>query len=177
MIAVLSAEILRLAGDDRSDGDDGNNISFAIADFAATNKFVRSAEQSRCRRSLETLRGADSAARGVAGKEEGVNTAYAALVRRALILALSGAVLSCGAAEPMGQFGNYKRTHQYIRLDGDQTLKVFRLKYWVFDYDSPAIQLEYESPTHVADSASLYALAGESGSRSSPMSMRRECAG
>jgi hypothetical protein len=85
---------------------------------------------------------------------------HAALFRRALILAFSCAALSCGAAEPMGQFGNYPRTHQYIHLAGGDSLKVFRVKYWVFDYDSPAIQIEYSSPTHVADSASSYALAG-----------------
>jgi hypothetical protein len=60
----------------------------------------------------------------------------------------------------MGQFGNYRRTHQYIHLSGGDSLKVFRVKYWVFDYDPPALQLEYSSPTHVADSASSFALAG-----------------
>lgn len=87
-------------------------------------------------------------------------TGRASSWRRGLALVLFVATLSCGAAEPMSQFGNYPRTHQYIHLPGCDSLKVFRIKYWVFDYDSPAVQLEYSSPTHVADSASSYALAG-----------------
>ena len=89
-----------------------------------------------------------------------MTSVFASLYRGASIFALSISALSCGAAEPMGQFGNYPRTHQYIHLPGCDSLKVFRIKYWVFDYDSPAVQLEYSSPTHVADSASSYALAG-----------------
>lgn len=105
-------------------------------------------------------RGSVAADQGVAIEHEEMRTPHVALIRRGLILALSGAALSCGVAEPMGQFGNYRRTHQYIHLAGGDSLKVFRVKYWVFDYDPPAMQLEYSSPTHVADSASSFALAG-----------------
>ena len=84
----------------------------------------------------------------------------AALARRGIAFVLVGAALSCGPAEPSSLYGNYPRTRQYIHLPGCDSLKVFRVKYWVFDYDSPAIQLEYSSPTHVADSATSYALAG-----------------
>jgi len=76
-------------------------------------------------------------------------------------MSLLSTTLSCGAAEPIGRFGQYHRTHQYIHLPGCDSLKVFRVKYWVFkDGNPPALQLEYSSPTHVADSASSSSLAG-----------------
>ena len=61
--------------------------------------------------------------------------------------------------EPVGQFGPYHWQNKQLRLPGGDTLTVFRVKYWVFnDGAPPGLQLEYEAPYPVSDTAALHQL-------------------
>jgi hypothetical protein len=69
------------------------------------------------------------------------------------------ALLGCGTPDAVGDYGQYHIANQWIRLGSGDSLRVFRLKYWVFtDGSKPAVQLEYSSPSGVADSAAAFPL-------------------
>jgi hypothetical protein len=78
--------------------------------------------------------------------------------RRSLALVIL-ALLGCGTPDAMGQYGQYHITNRWIHLRAGDSLKVFRVKYWVFtDGSKPAVQLEYASPTGTADSVTAFSL-------------------
>jgi hypothetical protein len=56
----------------------------------------------------------------------------------------------------MGQFGAYHAQNSVLRLSTGQQLTVYRVKTWTFsDGGVPALQLEYESPVSVSDTAAV----------------------
>lgn len=76
---------------------------------------------------------------------------------------LGGCVpLSCGEAPIVSQFGAYPREPAYLQTVMGGRFPVYRVKYWRFeDGGLPALQLEYEPPVNVADTASLRTYARE----------------
>ena len=63
-------------------------------------------------------------------------------------------LLGCNPALPQGQFGPYSRTVMHLVLSPAETLAVYRVKYWTFnDGSAPALQIEYEAPFPVSDTA------------------------
>jgi hypothetical protein len=81
---------------------------------------------------------------------------------RAALVAFALVSTACGTSEPMSQFGAYHHQNKQLRLSDGQTLTVYRVKYWTFnDGSSPALQLEYEAPFDVADTARVRAMAHE----------------
>ena len=83
------------------------------------------------------------------------------MARRLWQLLLSSLALAgCTAPTPVGQFGPYYRSNKFLRLDNGDSITVYRVKLWQFDNgEPPALQLEYESPTPVADTAAVLAFA------------------
>ena len=77
-----------------------------------------------------------------------------------LVPFLIAAMIACERPQPSGQFGAYpKRTKALAFREGD-TLAVYRVKRWTFEDGSPpALQLEYEAPTSIADTTAVRALA------------------
>ena len=70
--------------------------------------------------------------------------------------AIVGLLAACSPALPQGQFGPYSRQSKHLILPRAETLKVYRVKYWAFTSgEPPAIQLEYEPPFSVSDSAAI----------------------
>lgn len=64
--------------------------------------------------------------------------------------------LSCGDAPVMGQFGAYPTKPGYLVTTKGGHLPVYRLKYWTFkDNSPPSLQLEYEPPVSVDDTAAI----------------------
>ena len=58
--------------------------------------------------------------------------------------------------EPTGQFGAYHWHNKQLRLPDGDTLTVYRVKLWRFSSGEPsALQIEYEPPTSVADTAAM----------------------
>lgn len=71
-----------------------------------------------------------------------------------LLVAVFLAAAGCDRAVPASQFGAYREPTQSLRLAGGDVLPVYRVKHWTFaDGAPPALQLEYEAPFDVADSA------------------------
>ena len=69
----------------------------------------------------------------------------------------TGLLVGCSPALPAGQFGPYHRQSDHLILPTGDTLTVYRVKYWTFDSgEAPAIQLEYEPPFSVADTAAVH---------------------
>ena len=65
-------------------------------------------------------------------------------------------VCACSPGLPQGQFGPYYRQSEHLVLAATDTLTVYRVKYWTFkDGSSPALQLEYEAPFAVSDTAAV----------------------
>lgn len=64
--------------------------------------------------------------------------------------------MTCGEAPIVSQFGAYPRQPGYLQTAAGERFPVYRLKYWRFDDGGPpALQLEYEPPVSVADTAAL----------------------
>jgi len=61
------------------------------------------------------------------------------------------------AQEPASQFGPYHWHNEQLRLPSGDTLTVYRVKLWQFGDGSQALQLEYEPPFSVSDSARVRA--------------------
>jgi hypothetical protein len=80
----------------------------------------------------------------------------------ALLLALlsSGCFpLMCGRTVPRGQFGLYQPPFLRAQLPDGDTLTVYRVKLWTFaDNSPPSLQVEYEAPFPIADSAAVLRL-------------------
>ncbi len=76
------------------------------------------------------------------------------------LVALALAVAACGGeGQLVGQFGPYYRQTKQLRLPSGETLIVYRVKHWTFaNGQPPALQLEYEAPFPVSDTARLRAL-------------------
>jgi hypothetical protein len=71
-----------------------------------------------------------------------------------LLVAVVLAAAGCERAVPVSQFGACREPTQSLRLAGGDELPVYRVKHWTFANGSPpALQLEYEAPFDVADSA------------------------
>ncbi len=65
-------------------------------------------------------------------------------------------LMGCSPALPQGQFGPYYRQSKHLVLATAETLVVYRVKYWTFqDGSLPALQLEYEAPFLVSDTAAV----------------------
>ena len=65
-------------------------------------------------------------------------------------------LLACNPTLPQGQFGPYSRTVMHLVLGPAETLTVYRVKYWTSnDGSAPALQLEYEAPFPVSDTAAV----------------------
>jgi len=80
--------------------------------------------------------------------------------RRVWPFLVSFLAAGCMAPTPVGQFGPYHRSNKFLRLDSGDSITVYRVKLWQFENgEPPALQLEYESPTTVADTASVLAFA------------------
>jgi len=63
---------------------------------------------------------------------------------------------ACSTSLPHGPYGPYSRRTKHISLPSGETLVVYRLKYWTFrSPEPPAIQLEYEAPFAVSDTAAV----------------------
>jgi hypothetical protein len=74
----------------------------------------------------------------------------------ALFLSL-GVVAGCSRRLPQGQFGTYARRPEQLVLSATDTLAVYRIKLWIFNTgEPPALQLEYEPPFSVADTAAVH---------------------
>ena len=68
--------------------------------------------------------------------------------------------IACGSPDAVGRFGEYRAHHQFLFLDRNDSLRVFRVKLWRFaDGSPPGLQLEYDSREWPVDSASSLALA------------------
>src|SRR5690349_20814671 len=65
----------------------------------------------------------------------------------------------CGEGPTMGQFGAYPSQPAVLRTPAGQEIPVYRIKYWRFDKGAPALQLEYESPVPLSDTAAVRAVA------------------
>jgi len=75
---------------------------------------------------------------------------------RTLFFALFISATACTQVVP-GDYGPYYPQTKFIRLSNGDTLVVYRVKYWQFrDGSPPALQLEYESPVSVDDSAAVF---------------------
>jgi hypothetical protein len=82
---------------------------------------------------------------------------------RALLVASFAAVaiagcfpVSCTSGEPVGQFGAYHAQNKTLRLKTGDSLTVYRVKTWSFtNGDAPSLQLEYEPPVAVSDTAAM----------------------
>jgi hypothetical protein len=73
--------------------------------------------------------------------------------RAALLATL---VCACGPALPQGQFGPYYRHSKHLALASGDTLTVYRVKAWTFSSgEEPALQIEYEAPFPVSDTAAI----------------------
>lgn len=71
---------------------------------------------------------------------------------------LLGAALILGCEPPAhhSQFGDYRPPFKHLRFDNGDSVTVYRVKYWTFsDGESPALQLEYEPPVALSDTAAL----------------------
>src|SRR5438045_3716890 len=81
----------------------------------------------------------------------------------ALAVFLGGCVpLSCGEAPIVSQFGAYPRQPAQLQTANGEHFPVYRVKYWRFENgEPPALQLEYEPPVSVADTAALRVYARE----------------
>ena len=73
------------------------------------------------------------------------------------LLLVSGCFpLMCGRTVPAGQFGFYREPFLRARLPEGDTLTVYRVKLWTFqDGSPPSLQVEYEAPFAVADTAAV----------------------
>jgi hypothetical protein len=79
---------------------------------------------------------------------------------RSLLLAALMLGAACEPAPPRSQFGVYPRYTLQLRLTSGETFTVYRVKHWTFrDGAPPALQLEYEPPFSVQDTAGLRRLA------------------
>ena len=68
--------------------------------------------------------------------------------------------LTCGRAPAASRFGSYPDRPGYIQVATGERFPVYRIKYWRFaDSTSSALQLEYEPPVSVADTAAVRAYA------------------
>lgn len=77
--------------------------------------------------------------------------------RSVSVFALAALLGACNTSLPRGQFGPYPRQPDQLRLPGGQVLPVYRMKLWTFsDGEPPAIQLEYEPPFSVSDTAAVH---------------------
>lgn len=69
-----------------------------------------------------------------------------------MVLLLTG----CNRSFPVGQFGPYSQRNAHFALNSNETLAVYRVKYWTFsDRSEPALQLEFEPPFLVSDTAAV----------------------
>jgi len=69
-------------------------------------------------------------------------------------------LVGCGPCSPMGQFGLYRAPFKSLSLPDGRHLVVYRVKSWTFtDGSPPALQIEYEAPFPLGDSAQARALA------------------
>ena len=72
-----------------------------------------------------------------------------------LILSLT-LLAGCNRSLPHGQFGPYDLKNAHLLLSPTESLVVYRVKYWTFrDGSAPALQLEYEPPFAVTDTAAV----------------------
>ena len=75
---------------------------------------------------------------------------------RGAIAFLLAAAAACRQSPPMGQYGPYPKQPMHVVLNSGDTLSMYRLKVWQFrDGSPPAVQLEYEPPFSVADTAAV----------------------
>lgn len=81
-------------------------------------------------------------------------------MQRLLVALVLIASAGCREGSPRSQFGEYSRHNKELRLASGDTFTVYRVKYWIFnDGSAPALQLEYEAPFPVSDTARLRVLA------------------
>src|SRR5437879_4471169 len=73
-----------------------------------------------------------------------------------LLIALATGVSACGRQLPQSQFGVYYRQTKHLILPSGDSVKVYRVKYWIFESGPPALQLEYEPPFAVSDTAAVH---------------------
>lgn len=88
-----------------------------------------------------------------------MNISSSRLAQRALRLVLCSLLFTTtlGAQDAPGDFGPYHDRNMQLRLATGDTLVVYRVKYWSFDDGSaPALQIEYESPVSVDDTAAAF---------------------
>jgi hypothetical protein len=82
------------------------------------------------------------------------------LRRCRLVIALISTAVACSEAPATGQFGPYPPNPKRMTLADGDTLDVYRVKCWSFTDGSPtALQLEFEAPMPISDTAALRALA------------------
>jgi len=74
------------------------------------------------------------------------------------LLLFSAAVAAGQGPPPRGQFGEYREHNPLLRTAAGDTFTVFRVKYWTFDQDPHALQLEYASPGPVSDTLAVRAM-------------------
>ena len=77
-------------------------------------------------------------------------------IRGALQLLGAALMLGCEPPAPPSQFGDYRPPYKHLRFSSGDSVTVYRVKYWTFSNgDSPALQLEYEPPVPMSDTAVL----------------------
>jgi hypothetical protein len=83
-------------------------------------------------------------------------------IRPVLQLLVAALILGCEPPAPQSQFGEYRPPFKHLRFGSGDSVTVYRVKYWTFSSgESPALQLEYEPPVPVSDTAALRSFARE----------------
>lgn len=81
---------------------------------------------------------------------------YFVSIRAALHLLGAALILGCEPPAPRSQFGDYRPPFKHLRFASGDSVPVYRVKYWTFsDGEAPALQLEYEPPVALSDTAAL----------------------
>jgi hypothetical protein len=79
--------------------------------------------------------------------------------RFAFILVLLAGI-ACGRSRPAGRYGEYFFDNKQLHLASGEAYPVYRVKYWTFQDGSVfALQLEFEPPFAISDTARLRLLA------------------
>ncbi len=78
----------------------------------------------------------------------------ASVGRLALLL-----LAACGQSVPEGQYGSYLGPFRHLVMPDGAQLQVYRIKYWTLTNGPPVLQLEYEAPFGITDTATGHAVA------------------